>query len=169
MWSPLLAAIDATGIAVIIGAIFLGVTQVVTMVLAYFREKDKIARDKIVAQKVEQVAVKQEEDGKATAEKLDGIADIGHKAHDLANSETLARKKKYAEKCAAMAKVTGKPEDIREAELSSEEYLEHQRTHDAMIVRQKTAARVKKDQHDEIVEKIEEVPDKTVEKLNEQK
>lgn len=50
------ASLDANGWTIIIAAIFLGLGQIVQMVLTYLRERDKIERDITMAKKVEEAA-----------------------------------------------------------------------------------------------------------------
>ena len=172
---PLLAEISPEGYAVIIGSACLGVggivTSVVTLVIGFLergraaeRETARIEREAAAAREVKEVKTTLQESTARQDAKLDGIADVGVKAHTLANSETLARKKKYAEKCEAMAAVTGKPEDVREAELSRQEYEEHRKTHEVMEARDRDKT--------DIREALKAVPEKTavkvVEKIKEE-
>ena len=53
----LFAEFGAEGYAVVIGAVFLGLTQLWSMWLSYKRELAKIARDELAAAKVEEVRV----------------------------------------------------------------------------------------------------------------
>jgi hypothetical protein len=75
----LIAAIDAPGWAIIIGAVFLGVTKIVSMVLDYLRFKANRA-------KAEEVAATLEEATAATTTKLEEIAKVGVDTHTLVNS-----------------------------------------------------------------------------------
>lgn len=73
----LLAAseMDANSWVVVIAAIFLGISQVVQLILGYLREKDKLDRETRRDRKVEQVAVKLEQREAVRDEKLSAVAD----------------------------------------------------------------------------------------------
>ncbi len=114
------AELDANGWAFVIGAFFVGVFQVLTIILNYLRERVKIERDNLVADRVEEVrlrqvtvarevatvARKQEESSldlqeaiKAKNEKLEAIAEnveVVHKATNKIKDELMASTDKAA-------------------------------------------------------------------------
>lgn len=84
------SGIDANGWAIIIGAIFMGLVQVGQMVIAYFREKAKIERENLIADRVALVAEKQESTIKATVEVKEALKQTSE-AHTDA-MDTLGKK-----------------------------------------------------------------------------
>ncbi len=48
-------AMSAEGIGIVIGAVFIGLVQMLTLILQYFRERDQKERDAAVAARVEEV------------------------------------------------------------------------------------------------------------------
>lgn len=66
----ILAELDATGWSVVIGAFFMGAFKIVELVINYYREKDRIAREAVISQKVDTVAEKQD----VAAEKVEQVA-----------------------------------------------------------------------------------------------
>lgn len=114
----LFAEIDAGGWAMIIGAVFLGVTQVVKMILDYRREKDKAA-------KVEEVAVKQEQVVEAQDKKLEALATVADKTHSLVNSAMGKQKELLAITARSKAVITNDPDDIKAADVAEKEDREH--------------------------------------------
>ena len=65
--------ITAKGIVMIVGAVFLGLTQLMQMYLTWERENRHLERSAVIAAKVEQVAVKQSE---TAEEHSDAIASL---------------------------------------------------------------------------------------------
>ena len=57
--------------------------------------------------------------------KLDGIANVGQKSHDLANSAMLSQKRLLAKVTKAHADSTGRPEDRAVADAAEMAYQEH--------------------------------------------
>ena len=49
------AEIDASGWVLIIGAVFLGITKIISMILEYHQAKDQARRDEAAAEKIEEV------------------------------------------------------------------------------------------------------------------
>lgn len=69
------AEMDANGWTIVIAAVFLGISQVVQLILGYLRERDKMNRETMRDAKVEQVAVRLEERESKRDEKLSEVAD----------------------------------------------------------------------------------------------
>lgn len=114
----MLADIDASGWALIIGAVFLGLTQIATMHFSY-------KRDQLAAKKVEAVKVALEASGKATDKKLDAIAEVGDATHTLVNNNMGIQLKLNAVTLRRLAGITKKTGD-REAAIAAEKlYAEH--------------------------------------------
>jgi hypothetical protein len=83
----LFAVIDATGWAVIIGAVFLGLIQLATLFINHSREKAKIERE----QKLEDAKIKREQD---LADKVESVREQAERAAKLLKEDTLATSEK---------------------------------------------------------------------------
>jgi len=153
----IIAEIDATGWAVIIGASCVGVggivTSVVSLVISYAdrkrlsdREDAKIERERIAAEKVEAVRVQAAtaakavnevktslaESTEATANKLDAMAKVSEDTHSLVNSAMLEQKRMFAAKCKASAEDKPTAANIAEAKVAQEVYEEHKKKQESM-------------------------------------
>jgi len=131
---------DASGWAIVIGAVFIGITQIVSMILAYLREQAKMVRDMAVAKKVEEVKdqaeqaaeqVKEvktalEETTSATSEKLDKIAETSDKTHTLVNSNMGVQLKLNAELSRWKADQTKDKSDEAAAIQAEHMFREHE-------------------------------------------
>ena len=107
----MIAAIDASGWGVIIGAVFLGLTQLTTLLLAYRRDAVKAAQVAIVAVKAEEVA-------RTADKKLDSI-------HTLVNSSMGRQLQMSAILSRRIALLTNKPEDKLAADEAEKLLKEH--------------------------------------------
>jgi len=127
------ADIDATGWSVIIGAVFLGLIQLATLFVNYFREKAKIKREQELADRVEAVKAQAEVAAKllktntaANVNKLDAIAVTGEKTHALVNSAMAAQLRVTAVALRRIADVSGNAADMEAAELAEKNLADHQ-------------------------------------------
>jgi hypothetical protein len=107
----MLAAIDASGWVLIIGAASITLTQIATMHFAY-------QRDKLAAQKVEAVKVALEASNRVSSKKLDDI-------HTLVNNNMAIQLKLNAVTLRRMAGLTQEVGDIEAAAAAEKLYAEH--------------------------------------------
>lgn len=127
------AALDATGWSVVIAALFLGFGQIVSMILSHLREQAKIERDKIVAAKVEQVAVKTVEAAKEVKEVKATLEERGVRQdeqlttiHTLVNSQRGQTLRMLAVTARAKAVITQDAKDLAAATEAEQEYADHE-------------------------------------------
>lgn len=129
----MIAIIDAPGWSIIIGAVFLGLIQLATLLLSYLRESAKIKRDALAAEKVEAVRVQAaaaavkvgevktvlEFTTQKTDKKLDSI-------HTLVNSSMGKQLAIAASLSRRIALLTGKPEDNASADEAERLLKDHE-------------------------------------------
>jgi hypothetical protein len=131
---------SAEGWAIIIGAVFVGVAKIVSMVLDYRREQAKILRDAVIAEKVAgvamqaQVAARKAEEVKKTLvettaandQQLSEIAKTGKDTHMLVNSAMGAQKRLLAVTSRAKATITNEAMDMAAADAAEADLREHE-------------------------------------------
>ena len=95
--------------------------------LAVEARKSEMAAAQVtqVKRTLEATTAKQEQAAISQDSKLDAIARVGEKTHDLCNSAMLAEKRLVAEVTRAKADLTHDPVDIAAAERAEEMYQEH--------------------------------------------
>lgn len=83
--------LDANGVAIIIGAIFLGIGKIVSMYIEYKRERDRIVREAATAIKVEAVRAEAVKTANSVAEVKSDLADAteAHKESRAVTDEKL--------------------------------------------------------------------------------
>jgi hypothetical protein len=114
----MIAAIDASGWVLIITAASLTLTQLAAMLFAY-------KRDALAAQKVEAVKQTLASNNVITNQRLDGIADVGHKTHTLVNNAMGVQLKLNAVMARRLATMTRETADVAAAKAADDLYAEH--------------------------------------------
>ena len=107
--------IDAGGYVIIIGAVFLGLTQVVSLILQYLSSR-----------KVEAVRTDLAINTEANSEKLDGLTETNKQIHTLVNSNMGVQLEISAVFARRIAVITKDPEDLKAADLAERYLKEHQ-------------------------------------------
>ena len=128
-----LALFSANDWTVIIAAVGVVVLQVVNMVLAFYRDRDKALRDAAAARAVAAVKTDLAGANATTAEKLDGIAAVGLEAqktgesvHTLVNNIHGKALESNAILSRRLAEITGDSDDHAAADAAAKLYAEHQ-------------------------------------------
>lgn len=75
---------------IVIGAVFLGVTQVVSLILDYKRERDKITRDAATAREVREVKARLENTTETQGNQLASLTKTSEETHKAVNSTAKA-------------------------------------------------------------------------------
>lgn len=124
--------IDATGWAVIITAVFLGIGKIVTMVLDHYKEQARIVREEAVAAKVEEARVQaaktavKVEEVKTTLTETSSIADGKlDKIHTLVNSAMGTQLETVAIALRRLAEGNPSKENLEAAKLADEKWSVH--------------------------------------------
>lgn len=127
----MIADIEVSGWTVIIGSVFLGLTQIAAMLFSYLR-------DRLAAQKVEAVRQALETTTAQTTNSLTAIADVGNKTHTLVNNAMAVQLKLNAVIARRLAGMTANAADLAAASAAEALYAEHMAKQEAVDAKQKS-------------------------------
>lgn len=133
----LFSELTAEGWVLIIGALFFGIQQTVSMILEYTRNNAKIERDVAIDKKVNVATEKVEEKlddihkkvetvTEKVEEKLENISKVGEAVHTLVNSAMSEQKRMLVEVTKAKYNITRDPADKLAMEMAVLAYNEHE-------------------------------------------